>query len=234
MENRRRRYLGMTCGQIIVLAFLGLGALGGIGYAVKLILGNEIPLGVAPVPPSLEEPATLLPISTDTPFPNYTPVPPMPTFTVTTYASLIPQDWNQFKYDKVEMWMPADFVKKTLKDTLVYAENKNASGNGSVVSVGLTKDTPTVTDLDDYIREGVKQFTPDTTFLEKKKFEIGSYEAVRVKMQVIMLNVPMGEAFYFIQDGGTIWILTGLSHYDEFSNWLKTFDQIARNFRINH
>jgi hypothetical protein len=43
----------------------------------------------------------------------------------------------------------------------------------------------------------------------------------------------MGQAVYFIKDGGDIWIISGLSNYDEFGKWLKTFDQIAHTFRIN-
>ena len=70
--------------------------------------------------------------------------------------------------------MPADFEKKDSKDDLIYVENKNDSGNGIHVSVSLSRDTPTVANLDDYIREGLKNFTPETTFLEKKKFEIGN------------------------------------------------------------
>lgn len=131
------------------------------------------------------------------------------------------------------MWMPADFEKKSSKDDLIYVETKNSSGNGFSVSISLTKDTQTGTDLDDYIRDGIKQFTPDMTFLEKKKFEIGSYEVERVKVQAIILNVPMGQALYFIKDGSTIWIVDGISHYDEFNKWIKTFDQIAHTFRIN-
>jgi hypothetical protein len=235
MQNTRRRYFGMTCLQVILLAGMGLIALGEIGFAARLMLGNGIAPAAAPVQPSQDEPATSLPTLTDTPLPSSTPMPPTPTFTATTYESLIPSGWNQYKYEKIELWMPADFVKASskVKDDVIYAENKNQKGSGFVVSVSLSKDTPTVTNLDDYIRDGVKQFTPDMTFLEKRSFEVGSYEAVRLKMQAIIMNIPMGEAIYFIKDGGTIWIITGLSHYDEYNNWLKTFDQIAHTFRIN-
>jgi hypothetical protein len=106
--------------------------------------------------------------------------------------------------------MPADFVKKSTNDALVYAENKNKKGNGFIVRGGLTNDTPTVTDLDDYVREGLKQFTPDTTFLEKKKFEIGSYEALRLKLQMIIANVPVGEGVYFIKDATSGFLLASL------------------------
>jgi hypothetical protein len=48
-----------------------------------------------------------------------------------------------------------------------------------------------------------------------------------------MINIPMGEVIYFIKDGGNIWILSCVSHYDEFSKWLPIFDQIAHTFRVN-
>jgi len=233
MQNKQRRNIGFTTKRVNILACLCVLALIGISCSTEQIPGLEIPTGGSQVQATQEEPATLPPEMTDTPLPTNTPELPTATFTATTYESLIPNGWNQYIYEKVEMWMPADFVKKSLKDALVYAENKNDSGNGFHVSVDLTKDTPTVTDLDDYIRDGLKHFTPETTFLEKKSFEIGSYEVERLKMQAIIMNVPMGEAIYFIKDGGTIWIITGLSHYDEFSKWLRTFDQIAHTFRIN-
>jgi hypothetical protein len=235
MQNNQRRYFGMTCIQVMILGCLGLLALGGVGYFAKLILGNEMPLAASPEQPSQEPQASLAPVETETPIPTNTPALPTPTFTATTYESLIPEGWNQFKYSKVEMWMPADFVKasSSLKDDVIYAENKNRKGNGFIVSVSLSKDTPTVTDLDDYIRDGLKHFTPETTFLEKRAFEVGSYEAERLKMQAIIMNTPIGEVIYFIKDGGTIWIITGLSEYNEFNDWLTTFDQIAHTFRAN-
>jgi hypothetical protein len=54
-----------------------------------------------------------------------------------------------------------------------------------------------------------------------------------MKMQAIINNIPMGEAIYFIKDGGNIWIVGTISHYDEFHKWLPIFDKIVRTFRIN-
>jgi len=233
MQNRGRKYFWMTCKRLNILACLGVFALAGISCSATQLPGNEIPAGASQAQVTQEDAATLPPLMTDTPLPSSTPELPTPTFTATTYESLLPEGWTQYKYEKVEMWIPADFEKKSTKDDLIYVENTNSSGNGFSVSISLTKDRPTVTDLDDYIRDGIKQFTPDMTFLEKKKFEIGNYEAERVKVQAIIMNVPMGQALYFIKDGGTIWIVDGISHYSEFSKWIKTFDQIAHTFRIN-
>ena len=232
MQNQHRRYLGLTCGQIIVLGCLGLIALAGIGFVIKLI-GNEMADSATSTQPTLADQATLPPLPTDTPLPSSTPVIPTPTFTATTYESLIPAGWVQNKYEKVEVWMPADFEKKTSKTYLLYWANKNDNANNITASIGLAKDTPTVANLDDYIQAGLKQFTPDTTFLEKKPFSIGSYEAKRVKLQVIISNITAGEVIYFIKDGGTIWTIEAISSYDQFHDWLLTYDKIARTFRIN-
>ncbi len=233
MQNKRCRFNRFTFLRVNLRVCLGLLALVGMSCSAEQIPGLAIPAGGSQVQATQAPPATLPPALTDTPLPSSTLEPPTPTFTATTYESLIPQGWNQYKFEKVEMWMPADFVKKSSKDDLIYVENKNDSGNGFYVSISLTKDTPTVADLDDYVRDGLNHFTPETTFLEKKSFAIGSYEVVRVKIQAIVMNIPMGEAIYFIKDGVTIWMISGLSHYAEFSKWLRIFDQIAHTFRIN-
>ena len=234
MQNRTRRVLGMTIPQLIILACLGLIALGAIGVGARLVLGNSTPLDSAlPVSTTQELQSTFIPSPTWTPFPSSTPVLPTPTFTATTYESLIPKDWVQYKYAKVEMWMPADFVKKSSKDFLIFAESKQVDDNGYKVNVSLTKDTTALNDLDDYIQVGIQNFTPDTTFLEKRNFEIGTYEARRLKLEVVLENIPMENATYIIRDGETIWIVSAISHYDEFRDWLTIFDKIARTFRIS-
>ena len=233
MQNKRCSSTGFTFLRVNILVCLGLFALVGMSCSAEQIPGLAIPAGGSQVQPTLAEPATLPPAMTNTPLPSSTPEPPTPTFTATTYASLIPPGWTQYKYEQVELWMPADFVKKSSKDAVVYAENKNEQGSGFVVSMGLLKYTPTETDLDDYIRTGLTQFTPDTTFLEKKKFAVGSYEAQRLKLQTIITNISVGEAVYFIKDGGNIWMLAGICRYEDFHTWLPIFDQIAHTFRIN-
>jgi hypothetical protein len=233
MQNSSRsktRYLGMTVTQLLVLSCLGLTTIGVMGLTGWMVLRNNATAAVLPTQQNLE---TSVSLPTRTPFPTYTVPPPTPTFAPTTYESLIPEGWKQYKYAKVELWMPADFVTKSSSDDLVYAENKNVNGNGFTVSVGLTKDATVLTDLDDYIQEGLQRISSETTFLEKKKIQIGTYEAARVKMQVIISSVPAGVAVYFVQDGGNIWTLTCISHYDEFRDWVPIFDQIAGTFRIN-
>jgi len=233
MQNKRQRYLGMTVTQLIVLACLGLTTIGIMGFAARTILGKLTSLNDITNPPTQENQAASSPLPTRTPFSSPTPILPSPTFTATTYESLIPGDWKQAKYEKVELWMPADFIQKTDGDYLIYAENGNAAGNGFIVSVNLTNEKTTLSNLDDFVQEGLTQFTPQMTFLEKKNFEIGTYEELRLKLQMIFNNVPMGEAIYFIKDGDTVWILSGVSHYDEFHDWILIFDKIAHTFRIN-
>ena len=233
MQNKPQRYLGMTVTQLIVLACLGLATIGIMGFAAITILGKMTSLNGITNPPTQENQAASSPLPTRTPFSSPTPILPSLTFTATTYESLIPGDWKQAKYEKVELWMPAEFVQKSDGDYLIYAENGNENGNGFIVSVNLTNEKTTLSNLDDFVQEGLTQFTPQMTFLEKKNFQIGTYEALRLKVQMIFNSVPMGEAIYFIKDGDTVWILSGLSHYDEFRNWILIFDKIARTFRIN-
>jgi hypothetical protein len=233
LPRSKKRYLGMTVVQVFVLTCLGLTTIGVIGLTGWMVMRNNPPAAPLPTQISLQDQETAMSLPSRTPFPTYTLPVPTPTFAPTTYESLIPEGWKQYKYAKVELWMPANFVKKSSSGDLVYAENKNVNGNGFIVSIGLTKDTTALTDLDDYIQEGLQKISSETTFLEKKKIQIGTYEAARVKMEVIISSVPAGVAVYFIQDGGTIWTLTCISHYDEFRDWVPIFDQIARTFRIN-
>lgn len=233
MHNNQQRYLGMTVTQLIVLACLGLITIGIMGFAAIMILGKMTSLNGITNPPTQENQAASSPLPTRTPFSSPTPILPSLTFTATTYESLIPGEWKQAKYEKVELWMPAEFVQKSDGGYLLYAENGNENGNGFIVSVNLTNEKTTLSNLDDFVQEGLTQFTPQMTFLEKKNFQIGTYEALRLKVQMIFNSVPMGEAIYFIKDGDTVWILSGLSHYDEFRNWILIFDKIARTFRIN-
>jgi hypothetical protein len=233
MHNNQQRYLGMTVTQLIVLACLGLATIGIMGFAAITILGKMTSLNGITNSPTQENQAASSPLPTRTPFSSPTPILPSLTFTATTYESLIPGEWKQAKYEKVELWMPAEFVQKSDGGYLLYAENGNENGNGFIVSVNLTNEKTTLSNLDDFVQEGLTQFTPQMTFLEKKNFQIGTYEALRLKVQMIFNSVPMGEAIYFIKDGDTVWILSGLSHYDEFRNWILIFDKIARTFRIN-
>ena len=236
MQNSHRsktRYLGMTATQLLVLACLGLTTIGVMVLTGWMLLRNNAPVAPLPTQIILQEQETSMSLPSRTPFPTYTFPLPTPTSAPTTYESLIPEGWKQYKYAKVELWMPADFVKKSKSDYLIYAETKNTDVDGFHVNVNLTKDTTTLIDLEDYIREGLKQFPADVTFLEKKKIEIGTYAAYRVKIEVVVGVVPIEESIYFIQDGGTIWTLSGVSHYDEFRDWVPIFDQIAGTFRIN-
>jgi len=233
MQDKRSRVLGMTAAQFFIIACLGLTLLGVMYFAGRVILGNSMPSNINPVPPTQENLDISMPIPTRTPFPSPTPLLPTLTFTATTYESLIPEQWAQVKYAKVEFWIPADFVKKSSNDFLVYAENPDKSGNGFPVSINLTSESTKLSDLDDYVQEGLMQFSPGMTLLEKKKFEIGNYEVRRLRIQMIYNNVPVGNAIYFIKDGDTVWILSGISHYDEFRKWILIFDKIAHTFRFN-
>jgi hypothetical protein len=226
MQYRKRKYLGLTVMQLIVLACLGLTTFGVIGIAARIILGKSMPLDTIAVQP------TSMPISTRTPLSTRTPIPPTPTFTATTYESLIPNGWIQQKYENVEFWVPVDFEKDPSSEDLVGLANKIPGTKSIPASVSLSNEIGIKTDLDTFVQEGVKQFTRDVTYLESKKFEIGIYEVKRLKLEVIVSNIPLENVLYFIKDGDTVWIISGFSHLEDFHDWLPIFDQIARTFRI--
>ena len=232
MQNKNRRGPGMTAGQLIVLTLMGLITLGLMGFAANLVLRNGLLFGASLAQSTLVVPAAFTPLATGTPLPTRTPILPTPTFTATTYESLIPKGWLQYKYEQVEMWMPPELEKKSSTDTLIYVENKAGDDNGYKINLSLTKDKLTTADLDEFIKQGLGDITPDTTILERKKFAIGTYDARRLKTEVIINNIPVMGVIYFIKDGDTVWIIAGISHFDEFGKWLPIFDQVARTFRI--
>jgi hypothetical protein len=232
MQNKKNRYFGMSVTQLIVLACMGIVLLGVLGFGAKLVLDNVTALAAPPDQSIQEVRAPAIPSPTHTAFPSRTPILPTPTFTATTYASLIPEGWNQQKYEKVEFWVPADFEKNSKSEDLIGLANKQPGTHAIHANVSLSKDTGILTDLDGYVQQGVKQFTQEVTYLEKKDFEIGTYEARRLRMEVIISNVPIEEAIYFIKDGDTVWIISGFSEITDFHDWLPIFDKIARTFRI--
>ena len=223
----------MTITQLIVLACLGLTTIGIIGFAARMILGSTKPLDVLEVRPTQDDQGTSIPLPTRTPFPTRTPLLPTPTFTATTYESLIPDGWKQLTYAKVELWVPADFESNSSSNTLIDVVNKSPDTSGFKININLTNEVVTVNDLDTYVQEGLTQLPHDVTYLERKKYAIGTYEAMRLKVQVIVMNMSVEEAIYLIKDGDTIWLITCASHFDEFHDWLPIFDQIARTFRIS-
>jgi hypothetical protein len=232
MQNRPRKILGMTNKQLIILACLGLVALVIMCIAVKMILGNLMSSAIPELQPTLGVQAnTALP--TRTPFPSPTPILPTPTFTATTYESLIPEGWKQLTYEKVELWVPADFENNSPSEALMDVTSKTPAKSGYTVNINLTNEVVTVSDLDAYVQEGLAQLPREVTYLERKKFAIGSYEAMRLKVEIIVMNLPIEEAMYMIKDGDTVWLISCSTHLEDFREWLPIFDQVARTFRIS-
>ena len=234
MQAKQRRILGMTVAQLIVVGCLGLTTLGLMGFAASTILGGTLLLSAPMVQVNQVNQISSAPqvsLETWTPLPSRTPEPPTPTFTATTYASLIPEGWVQHKYSNLEFWAPAELEKNPSSTDPVNLLSKKVGPTGYPVNLALTKDS-TTGDLDSFIKQGLTTFNRDAIYLERKKFEIGSYEAIRLKVEVILGDLPVEEVLYFIKDGETVWILTMGTHINDFHDWLPVFDQIARTFRI--
>jgi hypothetical protein len=234
MQTRKRRYWGMTGTQLIILGCLGLTALGAMGFMGWVILGNSPLQNIPAAQPNSGPLQTFTPQPTLTLRPTRTPILPTFTFTPTTYESLIPEGWNQYKYNKVEVWIPQDFVKDPSGKALINVIDGNPTNNGFKSFINLIREDGISGDLETYVTDSLGHFSVETTFLERKSFPISSYEAIRVKLQVIILGINAEEAVYLVKDSSTVWILTCATYYDEFRDRLPTFDQIARTFRIDN
>jgi hypothetical protein len=237
MKNQplsKARYLGMTITQVIVLACFGLVTLGVVGFGAWTVLRSSFPGGLFPTREILP---TWTPLPTRTLYPTRTPAGPSPTPTEVDYQSLIPEGWVQFTNGKVEIWMPNNFEKADPGTYLISAKDSSTDQNFQTnILVGMNV-APSL-DMDVYIRENVKYFPTynslvDMTLLEKKKFSIGAYEAMRLKIETIILKLPVEAAMYLVKEGDKFWIITCSTYYEDYHDWLPTFDKIARTFRVN-
>jgi hypothetical protein len=233
MTERRKRILGMTGGQLIVLVCLGLTAIGVMGLVGKFVLAGSPQLPALAIQSTQAVQPVSSPESTQTRQPTWTPVPPSPTFTATSYESLIPEGWKQHEYGDIEIWLPEEFANGKAEEALLALERNKGSGNDFNVGVYLYKDEGVTSDVDDYIRAGLGHFASDTTFLEKKAFQIGTFDVRRVKYQYFYLGIPIGMVDYLIKDGSTVWVISCRAYYSELADWLPIFDQIAHTFRIS-
>ena len=237
MQNRlssKTRYFGMSITQVIVLACFGLVTMGVVGFGAWTVLRSSFPRGLFPTQEVLP---TWTHLPTRTLYPTRTPAGPSPTPTEVDYKSLIPEGWVQFTSGKVEIWMPDNFEKADPGAYLIYAKDKNADQNFQT-NILLGTDIASSLDMDVYIRENVRYFPTynslvDMTLLEKKRFSIGSYETMRLKIETIILGMPVEAAMYIVKEGDKFWIITCSTYFGNYRAWLPIFDNIARTFRLN-
>jgi len=231
-SSSKKRYFGLTVNQVVILCLFGLATVVVVGVGGWWILGMAFPANALPtetIPP------TFTPLPSWTPGPTRTRV-PSPTATGADYQSSIPQGWVQFTSGKVELWMPPNFVKADPGKDLILAKDKNAAQNFTTnVLLGVD---PLPVPLDEYISESVKYFPGmssiiDMTLLEKRVFTIGDYEVRRLRVETIVSTIPVEAAMYLVKDNDKVWMITCSTYFDEYYDWLPTFDKIARTFRIN-
>ena len=234
MQNRKRRYWGMTGTQLIVLGCLGAMAIGMMGFTGWFILGSSQSQNVPQAQPDQNSLQTFVPLPTLTFRPTQTPILPTFTFTPTTYESFIPDGWNQIKYDKVELWIPPNFVKNPSGKALISMIDGQSTNSDFKNTISLMRDDGITSDLEKYVLDQLGHLSTQYTYLGRQDFQIGSYEAMRLKVQVVILGVSIGEAMYLVKNGSTVWSITCASYYNEFNNLLPTFDQVAHTFRINN
>ncbi len=234
MQDRstpKPRRFGMTQGQLAIVACLALIALGLIGFAGWTMFGGSLSGGLIPGFPAQQEAPATISLVTWTPGPTQAPT-SVSTATPVPYEALIPEGWIQFKSGKVEVWMPATFKKTDPGDSLIAAIDTVQSESGFRPVVNLSKEIAAGKDMDAYIQDGLKNLPREMTYLERKKFTIGSYEAMRLRVETIIDDLPAESSIYLIKDGDTFWDITCTTYINDFYTWLPTFDKLARTFRL--
>ncbi len=235
--QNRKRYWGMTMNQVVMLGAFGVltfGLLAGMGW----MIWNASQSG-----PAALSPVSVVPPTTDLlPQPSMTeafiPQIPSPTATSPSYESLIPEGWIQITSGKAEFWVPASFMKQDPGEDLLSLVEKSTVNQDVKTEISLSKESVPGMDLDTYVDENLDNF-PDfslymnTTILEKKDFKDEAYEIKRIRVEYILLNVPVEHAYYIVKDGDTFWAITCATYLKDFMTWLSDFDKVARTFRVN-
>lgn len=234
--NPSRKYLGMTIPQLGVLA--------GLAGVLLLILciGGWLILGggsntASPqqIPTGIESTATLVVLPTITLTPAPTAVP---------YEQLIPQGWKQHRTDLIEIWLPSDYRKTTIKDLVVLDQQV-------VVELTLSQ-TPTDTSLyhlyviiaseplqgdslDAHLEiSAVEAAATPTTFriVEQREVVLNATLAIRLLFEGKSTdNVDVNSLVFVVLDGNTVWYVEYWTQINQFYNNLETFEKSILTFR---
>ena len=241
---RRKRILGMTFPQWLVLGVLAL-------FLCCVVVGgfwwlNSMVTAAYAVPNMPVSNATPLPTatlaSTATPLPTPSPTP-------ITYQSLVPAGWKQFTSTAapgMEIWFPTSYAPLTAKEkkTSIYDIE-------SVTSLLTLKDvTPSsyliyttfeiVTrpvfggTLNEMIDAEFGTLMRTGRLLERDPFvfQTESYSAQRLIFDINISGVDAGLVIYAVQVGGDLYYLGFGTPFNELYTRLSAFDQSAQTFRI--
>jgi len=253
--KRKKRILGMTVAQLVILgclAFVACGTIaGGLMFVSGSTSGGGISLFPTPVPSATPQP-------TSTPFLTETPA-PIPTATLIPYEELIPPGWNQYTTTNIEIWLPPQFgqvsvdqerqdridlykelgyddVAQELEENppayVFWFEVSEPSTTLYVANITVGPELMTAENLDAYLDQEYAEGPQEFVVVNQQEFLVGNYEARRTLLEANLSNIYVGVAQYAIFDGTNVWIINCGSHFNEFYTWLPEFDKIARTFRV--
>jgi hypothetical protein len=250
--TKNRKYFGMTATQIRIL--VGLAGVACLLFALAgwfVFRGNSSPFANAPQ-------NTPVPQSTSTPFviPTLTPT---ETPTLIPYEQRIPNGWKQFKTGLVEIWLPSDFeladADKLAEDARkryeemglqelidynakseaipVLVVTDEASGSPLYRTISSIAYQPLNGEsLDIFIDNELSELPSMIVFVERRKVQIGSVEAVRLVYEMRQGNIYANDLTYVFLDGNTVWSVGYYAEITEFYQQLPSFEQSIQTFRI--
>ena len=231
------KYFGMTITQIGILA--GLAGLVCIlfGLIAWSIFGRVFSFSFAQKPADTPVPHVVV---TSTPFviPTITPT---ATPTPIPYEQLIPEGWNQYQTELVELWLPPSFKpesSKSLGDVVNFAVPELIfSGATSKTSlyrmiVAVFYEPLTSKSLTSHLDAKIKAIEPEVRMVERRKVFVNSTEAVRLVFEARSNNLDINELAYVFQDGGTVWYVEYTAQINEYYDMLPTFEQSIQTFRV--
>lgn len=231
-----RKYFGMTIPQLGILAGLA-GALclilcvagwlifgGGLNTASQ----QQIPTAIGP---------TVTPVVSPTV--TFTPAP-----TAIPYEQLIPSGWKQHKTALVEIWLPGDYRKTTIKDlvildkqiTLELTLSRTLSDTSLYNLYVIVAYEPLQGDsLDSHIEisNAESTATPSTfRVVEQRHVLLNATPAIRFLYEGKSTdNLDVNSLVFVILDGNTVWYVQYWTQINEFYNQLETFEKSILTFR---
>ena len=234
--DSNRKYFGMTIPQLGILAVLA-----GVLVLILCVAGWLIFSGGLNTASQQQIPTAMGPTVTPvvSPTVTFTPAP-----TAIPYEQLIPSGWKQHKTALVEIWLPSDYRKTTIKDLVIFDKQ---------ITLELTLSrTPTDSSLynlyviiayeplqgdslDSHLEiSNAESTATPTTFrvVEQRNVFLNATPAIRFLYEGKSTdNLDANSLVYVMLDGNTVWYVQYWTQINEFYNQLETFEKSILTFR---
>jgi hypothetical protein len=245
----KRRYLGMTVNQLLILAGLVMMIccvfVGGYAFLQYLVTTKY-----APADPGLVTLPTPLPSATPGPTepPTQTPTP-----TAIPYESLIPQGWKQFTSADapgMEFWLPSGYKVLTGKDkdknSPVPLYGPNVDEMKAVMVMADTQSSTLLLHTNAFVtllpmRGSTLNEAVDIVFgqllrtgqlIERKDFPLLGFAAQKLTIDLNANGVDAALVVYIFQRDQELWQFGFLTPYNELFDRNADFDLAAGTFRL--